>query len=254
MNIVKVVCFSSLCSLSLPAVAGVINFESEDFCHGSHDNHVIDIHHAFQVSGVSVTFGFDTDADGVVDAPAVIEQSGNKDKGNDTGFWGIGGAKDVAAPGYKQQLGNYFIRQQRPYKPFGVFTILYDSALPVTAASGEIWDIDGNKRNTEQFKVSAFNQNRLLDSVLSPLGNNMALDGKPWTFGFSGLTDITKIEIEFTGSKKSGIGLAFDNFSPIQNRQLLSAVSVPEPNSLFILSLGILAFAGRKSLAFVDKK
>ena len=245
----KVLSFVSLISVAGVASAGIINFETGPNCVTFHDNSVLSVNETFNVDGVLVRFGFDTNNDGTLDAPAVIEQAGNKDEKNDTGFWGIGGIKDVAAPGYEAQLGDFFLRQSRPYKPFGTFTILYDSETAVTAASGEIWDIDGNKRKTEQFLVKAFNEETLLDVIESPLGNNMALDGKPWTFGFSNLIDITKIEISFIGSKTSGIGLAFNNFSPIQNIQRVSQVSVPEPSSILILACGLIGIAARCNFA-----
>ncbi len=161
----KAIFFGGLISLANIASAGIINFEAGPNCSVLHDNSQLSIHDSFQINGVSVKFGFDTNNDGSIDSPAVFEQIGNKDKKNDTGFLGIGGAKDVAAPGYESQLGNFFLRQSHPYKPFGTFTILYDSAEAVTAASEEIWDIDGNKRKTEQFLVEAFNEETLLEAI-----------------------------------------------------------------------------------------
>ena len=143
--------------------------------------------------------------------------------------------------GFEDLLGDFFIRQSRPYKAFGIFTILYDSDLPINAASGEIWDIDGGKKNTEQFLVEAYNEDYLLESIKSPLGKNQTVDGKPWAFGFSGLTNITKIEISFIGTKTKGIGLAFNNFSPVQDRSALSVSAVPAPKTIYIL-LFILSF------------
>jgi hypothetical protein len=89
----------------------------------------------------------------------------------------------------------------------------------------------------------------LLDSIESPLGKDNTLDGKPWVFGFSDLTDITKIEITFTGSKKKGIGLAFNNFSPIED--ISPVVNVPEPSTIFLfLACGIVVMY-RKYIASV---
>ncbi|GLX84331.1 hypothetical protein tloyanaT_05830 [Thalassotalea loyana] len=228
---------------SVSSQAGIINFESNGACYSVSDNQVIPLTQSFTVGETSVRFGFDTDEDGVIDANAVYEQAGNNDQ--KTGFISKAG-KDQAASGYESQLGNFFLRQANAYKPFGVFSILYDSDQPVTGASGEIWDIDGGKNKTEQFLVKAFNHNQLLASILSPIGNNSQLDGKPWAFGFSGLSDITRIDISFVGSKTKGIGLAFDNFSPIQNASALSSVSVPEPASILMLSLGIIGLGLRK--------
>ena len=50
---------------------------------------------------------------------------------------------------------------------------------------------------------------------LSPVGTDLTLDGKPWTFSLnSGSPLIYAIRISFIGTKTSGIGLAFDRFSP----------------------------------------
>jgi hypothetical protein len=189
--------------------------------------------------GVSVSFGFDQDGDGILDSNAVFEQTGDlNDSNKDSGFWGPTGI-DRAAQGFESQLGNFFLRQSNAYKPFGVFHILYDADNPVTSASGEIWDIDGGSR-TEQFLVKAFNEDLLLESILSPLGTtSKTLDGKPWTFGFNGLSDITRIEITFTGSKTNGIGLAFNNFSPVED--ITQITQVPEPSTLAILVIGVVA-------------
>ena len=58
----------------------------------------------------------------------------------------------------------------------------------------------------------------------------------PWAFGFNALSDITRSEISFTGSKQPGIGLAFNNFSPIALSQL----------QLLLFSLGIMGLAARR--------
>jgi hypothetical protein len=217
------------------ARAGIITFELDANGNSPTDNGVVEFTDVFFDGDVGISFGFDTDNDGVLDQNAVFEAAGNNDTGdNDTGFKG-GYGDDMAAPNYVSQLGQFFLRQSTPYSQFGIFTILYDSELPITAASGEIWDIDGKLKNnkTEQFLVEAFNGDTLLDSIMSPLGIDHSLDAKPWAFGFSNLTDINKIEISFVGGKKAGIGLAFNNFSPVQN--LSSSVNVNEPTTLYLM-------------------
>ena len=88
---------------------------------------------------------------------------------------------------------------------------------PVTAASGEIWDIDARSPvDTEEWLVEAFDEfNNLLDSISSPVGIDelTPLDGLPWTFSFTGLSDIRTIKITYVGSA-TRVGLAFNNFSP----------------------------------------
>jgi hypothetical protein len=243
MNIKRLTCYFCILFTSIIANAGLIDFEETAYGQLPFDNGQIELSDTFTVDGVTVRFGFDVNSDGVLDTKAVFEEVGNVDLNNDTGFWGIKSAKDIPAPGYSELLGNFFLRQSEPYKPFGIFSILYDSNNPVTGASGEIWDIDGGN-NTEQFLVQAFNGSSLVDSILSPLGNNKDLNGKPWAFGFSGLTNITKINITFTGSKRNGIGLAFNNFSPIAD--VSNATEVPEPKSIIILAIGFLGLVSRQ--------
>jgi hypothetical protein len=233
MNKLNIIYCSIFFLVALNAKAGLIDFENTALGGLPTDNGTIEFSDAFMADSVAVRFGFDSNSDGILDTKAVFEQVGNVDTGGDTGFWGFGSDKDTAAPGFTSLLGDFFLRQNEPYKPFGIFTILYDATNPVTEASGEIWDIDGGKY-TERFLVKAFNGSTLLDSIESPLGIDNSLDGKPWIFGFSGLTNITKIEITFTGSKKRGIGLAFNNFSPTED--ISPVVNVPEPAtiSLFV--------------------
>ena len=92
------------------------------------------------------------------------------------------------------------------------------------------------------FLVKAFNGDDIIDSITSALGQDSTLDSKPWIFGFSGLSDITKIEISFIGSKEKGIGLAFNNFSPTQD--LRPAITIHEPSSiaLFLVMTILLYF------------
>lgn len=232
-GLIRIVSISTML-VSFNINAGVIDFELNASGALPSDNEVLGVADVFTIDDVDLIFGFDTNADGVIDQPAVFEEVGNVDAGNDTGFWGIGGARDIAAPGFESVLGSFFLRQFEPYTPFGAFTILYDALAPVTAASGEIWDIDGKIGATERFTVEAFNGSTLLQTLQSPEGVDFSLNGQPWTFGFTGLSDITKIEITFSGSKTSGIGLAFNNFSPVTS--LAEPTSVSEP-SLFALVL-----------------
>lgn len=220
--------FSSL------SVAGLITFESNAAGNTPIDNEVIKLSDVFTIDGVDIRFGFDSNSNGIINKKAVFERAGNTYLDLKTGFVGELG-KDTAALGFESQLGNFFIRQHQPYKPFGIFTILYDSADPVTGASGEIWDIDGRKGNTELFLVEVYNVDDLVAYMTSPLGKDLTLDGKPWSFGFSGLNDITKIEISFIGSKTTGIGLAFNNFSPIRDASASNQIPEPSTISLFFL-------------------
>ena len=238
-------------SFSYKSFAGLIDFETTANGSTPFDNGLINIDDTFMADGVSVKFGFDTNGDGEIDSHGVFESVGGGKEGGNSGFMSsYGNSYDIAATGSESLLGGFFLRQKNAYKPFGTFHIIYDALNPVTSASGEIWDIDGNnnKNKTEQFFVEAFNGELSLASILSPLGNTSginSLDGKPWAFGFSDFSNITRIEISFTGSKNNGIGLAFNNFSPIEDISARTN-SVPEPSTLIIFSLGIIGLALRR--------
>jgi len=236
-------------SFSYRSLAGLIDFETTATGLIPTDNGIISLDDEFMTDGVSVKFGFDTNGNGQVNSQGVFEQVGGGEEGGKSGFMSKYDNKyDIAATGSESLLGVFFLRQKNAYQPFGTFHIIYDALNPVTSASGEIWDIDGHNGNTEQFFVEAFNGEEILAAILSPLGKKSgkkSLDGKPWTFGFSGLSDITRIEISFIGSKSKGIGLAFNNFSPIEDISARTN-SVPEPSTLAIFSLGLIGLASSR--------
>ncbi|MDJ1174138.1 PEP-CTERM sorting domain-containing protein [Roseofilum capinflatum] len=215
--------------------ASLIDFETLPNGELPTDNHPLGLDEAYLIDGIGITFGFDTNGDGVTDTPVVLEKVGN-----DTvrGF-GSQAGWDTAIPGFEEQLGQFFVRQPSTINDFNSLIINYSS--PVTAASGEIWDIDGWLNNTEQYKIEAFDSNReVLATIVSPLGVNIAggLDGKPWSFGFSDLSDIRQISISFTGTKKGYFGLAFNNFSPTIDQTAPPPTSVPEPLAVLGTLLG----------------
>lgn len=240
--------FFLVCTLtfSFKGVTGLIDFETTASGGIPNDNGVIAFDDYFMADGVAVSFGFDTNENGILDSYGVFEKIRGGREGGNSGFISSYGKKyDEAAINSELLLGNFFLRQKNAYMPFGTFHIIYNAVNPVTSASGEIWDIDGHNNKTEQFFVEAFNGVNSLASILSPLGNSSdsnSLDGKPWAFGFNGLTDITRIEISFTGSKQKGIGLAFNNFSPIEDVSAKTN-TVSEPSTLGILALGIIGLA-----------
>lgn len=219
--------------------AALIDFETTPLGVTPTDDQVLPFTSPYTFPGLQVSFGIDSNSDGIVDANPVFEHVG-MDPGEppNGGFSGSSGP-DTADPGFGAQLGQYFLRSHAPGSDFGKLVISYLSSFPVTAASGEIWDIDGtftpgttNPFDTEEYTVTAYDPaNNLLATQVSPLGTlNSAfapLDGQPWTFSFSGLSaGISRIEVDFTGSKAAGIGLAFNNFNPTG--------VVPEPSTLLL--------------------
>lgn len=180
--------------------------------------------------------------DGVRFEGAFLEASGEEDA-NPQGFLTdqTGGFDDAfdATPG----LGDWFVRTGGEVSERGgqsVFlSIFYDSA--VTAASGQIWDIDGNNsQGSEQWDVRAFDSdNNLVTSALSPEGTTNgpgSLDGLPWTFYLTG-GEFSRIDFVFTGTKETGVGLGFDNFN---------TASVPAPGTLALLGLGLFGIAAAR--------
>jgi hypothetical protein len=206
--------------------------------------------------GLGVSFGIDFNSDGIVETNTVFEHAApDPFEPPNRGFEGSAGG-DTADPGFTAQLGNFFLRGPTGGADFGLFVITYSGTTLVTAASGEIWDIDGTAQspggpgNTEEYTVRAYDTlNNLLATQVSPLGVLTTaiapLDGRPWTFSFSGLSaGIAKITVDFTGTKPAGIGLAFNNFDP-------TGAAVPEPATALLAALAptLLACRWRRSHA-----
>jgi MYXO-CTERM domain-containing protein len=207
----------------------------------------------YSIGGVQVAFGFDLNSDLMVETPAEFERVGGPNMEPETGFIGSNGP-DQPDTGFALQLGQWFLRGPTTGINFGRFVITYTSPFPVVAASGEIWDIDGlpdpmnpsNPPYTEEYTVQAYDaSNNLLATQVSPLGTlptaTAPLDGKPWTFAFSGLSaGIDHIVVTFTGTKPAGIGLAFNNFRPL---------TVPEPSGMALAAMGAVALVRRRRRA-----
>jgi hypothetical protein len=230
--------------IAVSADAAVIDFETTPAGVAPTDDGVLSSLIPYAIGGVQVAFGFDYDTNGVIDADGEFERAGTfPGEGSNAGFSGSSGI-DTADPGFGAQLGNWFLRSPIGGSDFGHFIIQYvASAGTVTAASGEIWDIDGSNGATEEYTVRAYDSlNNLLATQVSPLGTQPTpiapLDGQPWQFAFSGLSaGIDHIVIDFTGTKPAGIGLAFNNFHP---------TAVPEPASAVMIGVGILWLGARR--------
>ena len=220
------VLFGGLTSLSLmTAGASVIDFETTPAGGIPTDNQVLTAPYPI-TGGGTVKFFFDVNGNGIYDAGIddnpIFEQAGQD--GTDAFNSTVTGLNDTAAPGFTGQLGNYFLRHPLPFSLPPAFIADYSTSQTITGLSGEIWDIDsGAQGNTEQWLVEVLDgANTVLASQLSPLGNSAALDSLPWTFAFSGLpAGVDKVRLTFVGTKTTGIGLAFNNFSP--------TTAVPEP-------------------------
>lgn len=180
-------------------------------------------------------------SDGVTFDGGYIEEEGEDDP--TSGFVNDEvNARDVqnpATPG----LGEYFVRSQGDIFERGgkkvYLTITYET--PTTAASGQIWDIDGTGPNsTEKWIVEAVAGGNVVDSQTSPeyaVNDETSLDGLPWAFGFdlSQEKAFDTIRFKFDGTKTSNIGLAFDNF----NSSSGSITDVPTPAPFVLLATGL---------------
>ncbi|MEM1255812.1 MAG: PEP-CTERM sorting domain-containing protein [Cyanobacteria bacterium P01_H01_bin.21] len=216
------------------------------------------------------SFGLDNNLDAIADAdiaPA-LEKQGNND--TTAGFVNGGSGRDVAEAGlfdeakgitYADRLGNYFLRTGGLGGNGGNLLISYTEGT--SAASGELWDIDGNQNffgtgshRTEQWEVQALDANgSILETIISPEGDMAQgpLDGKPWLWSFKrDEADVKAIRFVFTGdSPARSVGLAFDNFSAfsVEGDEI---ADVPEPAS--IVSLMMLGLFGGTSLLSKQKK
>jgi hypothetical protein len=137
-------------------------------------------------------------------------------------------------------LGSYFLRLSTlNLLSTPVPTLIIDYTTPVSATSAQIWDIDmAVGLGFEQWLVTAKDDAGVtIATRLSPQGilwsDPNSLDGKPWFWSFNnpGNFNIWSIEIEWMGSKQSGIGLAFDNFN---------SNAVPIPGAIWLFGSGIL--------------
>lgn len=76
MSIIRIVCCGYALLISLNANAGIIDFETTAKGGIPTDNRIIKLKDTFMADGISVSFGFDTDGNGVVDSNGVFEQVG----------------------------------------------------------------------------------------------------------------------------------------------------------------------------------
>lgn len=217
----------ALAGVSLPASATLIDFNSADADFGLADDD--EVTNQYQsTAGVTFVGGFLEAFDEDEDDGFVNDQIGINDR--ETGS---------PTPG----LGEFFLRTGTSIDDGGptvnnpLLQIEYDT--PVSAASGEIWDIDGtSETNTEQWELEVFLSGSSVGTLTSPEGTSNgagSLDGLPWAFSIAGFGDFDRIDFNFIGSKTSGIGLAFDNFNA-------DSASIPGPASLALLGLGLAGF------------
>jgi hypothetical protein len=248
---VRLIALAISLAASMSADAQLIDFESTPAGPPPTDELLLAPTSPYVFGPLQIRFGIDSNNDNILE-DTVFEEAGTfAGEGTNVGFSGSHGF-DTADPGFGGVLKQFFLRSANPGSDFGKFIITYTGAT-VTAASGEIWDIDGTAQVeggpgfTEQYTVTAYDSaNNLLATDVSPTGTLTSAiapyDGQPWKFVFSGLTaGIARIEIDFTGTKPGGagggIGLAFDNFYP---------TSVPEPAGITLVLVALCGLTIRR--------
>jgi hypothetical protein len=161
---------------------------------------------------------------------------------------GVPNAKlwDSERPGFSGTgLGNFFMtstgspgRGNTPpgFNPANAFFSIEYLRAPAKVIGGQIWDIDGTGSSaSEGWVVRAFDSaNLLLATATSPINASngaSSLDGLPWAFTFDGayVPQIVRLDFFFTGTKTTGLGVAFDNFQ--------SGI-IPEPGTWALLIAG----------------
>lgn len=149
--------------------------------------------------------------------------------------------RDIGNDGPPSALGNWFLRTDGTINVEGstnrFLRITYSN--PVSEASGEIWDIDGNTgQGSERWDLELFLNGSPVTTIQSPEGTDNgpgSRDGLPWTFNAAPGQMFDEIQFLFSGTKTTGIGLAFDNFNT-------NEANVPVPASLGLLGAGLVGF------------
>jgi len=147
-------------------------------------------------------------------------------------------------------MDDFFLRGDA-LSDFGILTINYVNGTSSKGLGFQIWDIDGGNAGTEKYTVTFFNDNNApgseeIGSVTTPEGTDVdpltSLDGLPFDVQFTatGADVITRVEVDFTGTKTNNIGLALDNFNA-------EGIVIPEPSALGALfGFTALAFAATR--------
>ena len=236
--------------LVAPAAAGAvtINFET-----GYTDNQVINSGDALlddtgAVTGVTVTT--------TPGHTMSIEASGMDSTDTVDGFVNdpiprSEGNRDIESDIETERLGAFFLRAtdglSGDFLTFNpVFSLNF--AGGASEVSAQIWDIDGNTRQgSEAWRLIATFAGGATQEILSPEystnDDDNSLNGQDWSFSFSSMAnDIMRIDFLFVGTKREGIGVAFDNLS-------VSQVPLPAGAVLLLSALGAGAFMRRRRTA-----
>ena len=217
----------------MPVSADLVDFENAADYGG--DDAIVTADY-FTQYGLQVRAIAGDDAASATEAVLAFEAAG---KDGTDAYWGADGQRDNAESG---DLGNFLLKAgtgDLSYNKSRYFnmSIAYEKATQ--AASGEVWDIDGN----EQYKVTALDSNgNALASLTSPTGG---LDAEPWSWSFDvGAENIAQIDVEFIGNSNLR-GFAFDNFNSTEANAGAKVHAAPVPPAF---AIGMVGFAGRALL------
>ena len=229
-----------IATLSLGSVVSAALIDFEDAASYGGDNAAISASY-FDSKGVSITAFAGDNESSATQAVLSFEAEG---RDNTDGFWSSSQERDVA---YAGDLGDFLLKAGTTDLSYGKsryfrMDIEYNDAT--SAASGEIWDIDGK----EQYQVTAFDSSgTTLGTLVSPVGN---LNAMPWAWSFDmGESEvISKIEVDFISTESTLRGFAFDNFNATEANPNASVHAAPLPPAapVALAALAVCAVARRK--------
>lgn len=149
---------------------------------------------------------------------------------------------DTPAPG--QIAGNFFLADGTPLGPPPA-PLVVNFVNPVASAGADILDVDGKKAGAESWRVDALNSSgTVIDSTTVSQTSTGAGDGMAAPFSFShSSADISSLKITFTGSKTTGVGLGFDNFTASTDAGP-GQPAVPLPPAVWSAGATLLGLAG----------
>lgn len=152
-----------------------------------------------------------------------------------------GGMDGLTAAARSAAMGSYFLRAAA--RSLESLTVQYSTA--VSAASFEIWDLDGDNTTYERWKITTYNGNWATPvfSVQTPADvfgtvDTTSYDGQVYNVVLSGGT-FDRFVLEYNGTKTPTAGLAFNNFN---------TTTIPEPASIGMIALGGFLIAGYRRM------
>ena len=234
----SVIVFCSGILIGSTAFAELVDFENAASFGGDDATITNDYFASYGLSVSAVAGNSKADASSAV---LTFEAAGRD--GTD-GFWSATpSGRDEAISG---DLGNYLVKAgggDLAYNKSKYFnmSLQYDNAT--SAASGEVWDIDGK----EQYKVTALDANgNAIASLTSPVGS---LDGEPWTWSFDmgDEASIAQIDVEFVSTQSTLRGFAFDNFNSTQANPEATAHAAPIPHAFSMGAACLIGLVANRS-------